>query len=134
MNLPRPAAFLGCVLLLLINGCSPPPARQSDAAARQGSTTDSALKSFLEPLFASQVGKDPLADPEYRGEMRAQWRLSTEARYAWLVRKLKLSPEIADQLYDLLAEQIFESLEGPVQSLRENEVPVLTPEYQSLKD
>jgi len=124
-------AVLCCLAIAMLTGCT----TRTDAASREGSTTDSVLEAILEPFFASQDGKDPLANSEYRDAMSAQWRLSTEARYAFLVRELQLSPGTTDQLYDLLVHQIFETLEGPTQSVRsENGVPILTPEYQALKD
>lgn len=96
-----------------------------------------ALTGIPAPVPARSVAASPwgeLKDPAYREEMRAQWRLSTAAKYAWLVRKLELSPELADRFYDLQVRQIFETLEGPTQSVNsQNGVPILTPEYQALR-
>jgi hypothetical protein len=58
--------------------------------------------------------------------MRAQWRLSTEAKYFHLVRNVELPPDLTNRLYDLLVDQIFESLDNPTYS-------VSTPESLALK-
>ncbi len=116
----------GCLALLVLLGLAARAVVALDDAPAPSAHQASALKAFLEPFFASRDGKDPLEDPEYRKAMRAQWRLSTEARYFLLVRKLELPPDLTERLYDLLVDQIFESLDNPTYS-------VSTPESRALK-
>ena len=117
--------ILGCVALLGLLGLAARAVIALDEAPAAPEHRSSLLKAILEPYFASKDGKDPLQDPEYRQAMRVQWRLSTEAKYSYLVRKLELSPDLTGQLYDLLVDHIFESLENPSYSIS-------TPEYQAL--
>jgi hypothetical protein len=113
-------------LLLALHGMPASAEAPTDAAPPSKGFFSSILKAVLEPFYALHDGKDPLEDPEYREAMRIQWRSSLEARYAFLVRKLKLSPTVTGQLYDLLVRQLFETLEAPNQS-------VSSPEYQALR-
>jgi hypothetical protein len=134
MNLPvtRAAArkrrhlILGCVALLALLGLAARVVVALDETPAEPARGSSALKALLEPFFASKDGKDPLQEPEYRQAMRVQWRLSTEAKYFHLVRKLELPPDLSERLYDLLVDHIFESLDNPTYS-------VSTPESQALK-
>jgi hypothetical protein len=133
MNLPMTRApaplrrrlILGCTALLALPGLAARAVIALDEAPAAPERQSSVLKAILEPWFASKDGKDPLQDPEYRQAMREQWRLSVEAKYFQLVRKLELSPDLTERLYDLLVDHIFESLENPTCS-------VSTPEYQAL--
>lgn len=135
MNLPAPAParmrrlILGCAVLLALLALIALHASLAQAQrtpAPPGQIGRAVLKAILEPYFASKDGKDPLQDPDFRREMRVQWRLSTEAKYFYLVRKLALPPDLTERLYDLLVDQIFESLDNPIYSVN-------TPAYQSLK-
>ena len=134
MNLPvapapaptRRRLILGCVALLALLGVAARAVLALDDSPAAPAHETSLLKAILEPWFALQDGKDPLQDPEYRQTMRAQWRLSTEAKYFHLVRKIELPPDLTNRLYDLLVDQIFESLENPTYS-------VSTPESLALK-
>ena len=118
--------ILGCVGLVVLLGLAARAVVAMGDAPAAPAHHSSVLKALLEPWFALKDGKDPLQDPEYRRTMRAQWRLSTEARYFHLVRKLDFPPDLAERLYDLLVDQIFESLENPTYSLS-------APEYLALK-
>jgi hypothetical protein len=121
----KPHCILIVALLPALHAMPASAQPPTDAAPPSKSFFSSVLKAMLEPFYALQDGKDPLKDPEYREAMRIQWRSSLEAKYAFLVRKLKLSPTVTDQLYDLLVRQSFETLEAPNQS-------VGSPEYQAL--
>jgi hypothetical protein len=134
MNLPvtrapacmRRHLILGCVALLALLGLAARAVVALEETPAEPARHSSLLKAILEPWFALRDGKDPLQDSEYRQTMRAQWRLSTEARYFHLVRKLDLPPDLTERLYDLLVDQIFESLDNPTYS-------VSTPESLALK-
>ena len=112
-------------LLLAVQGMPASAEAPPNAAPPSKGFFGSVLKAILEPFYALHDGKDPLEDPEYREAMRIQWRSSIEAKYAFLVRKLKLSPAATGQLYDLLVRQLFETLDAPNQ-------PVGSPEHQAL--
>jgi hypothetical protein len=111
------------------------PARQPSEVGLHSSLSEDAIKAVLGPLLDSADHSPVPKDPEAREAMRTQSRLSVEAEYADLVRMQKLPPELADRLFDLLVDQMFEALEGPVQSVSstENGTPIPTPEYQALK-
>jgi hypothetical protein len=118
--------ILGCITLLVLLGLAARAVVALDEAPAAPAHQSSALKAFLEPWFASKDGNDKLQDPEYRQAMRAQWRLSTEAKYFHLALELELSSDQTDRLYDLVVDHIFEDLEAPIQ-------PVTSPEYGARK-
>ncbi len=63
-----------------------------------------------------------LGNPEYRKAMRAQQRLNIEQRYRDLPRALGLSPEQADQVFDLLAEQSMGAIETGLRIMGKEDV------------
>lgn len=72
---------------------SPAPSTAPAATAARTSVGDALAQS-----------RDLLKDPEYRRAALAQRRLNMPQNYPGLVEELNLTPEQADELYDLLAE------------------------------
>lgn len=79
-----------------------PRARALTAAARDDADEGSRRRQFRD------FERARLSDPEYRAAWIAQQRQMIERRYPALAADLKLSPEQADRLLDLLATQMLE--------------------------
>ena len=111
---------------------TPPQLAALDTRIQRGQAWEDAVAISTERVRQLGSNHQKFEDPAYQEAMRPQWRLTIEAKYTDLVRILKLSPELSERLYDLLVEQMNESLLDPVQSvINEKGVSVLTPRYQA---
>jgi hypothetical protein len=86
---------------------APPPAPASGAPA---STT--AATNTWRPRYPGELQQRLMKIPEYRGALLRQQRLLIEAEFRDLPGLLGLSPEQADQLFDLMARQGVRILEA----------------------
>lgn len=87
-----------------------PAASASDEAATptQGNAAPPPIVSGATVASFISDQQEMMKDPEYRKARLAQTRLTLPQSYPGLVEALGLSPEEADKLYDLLAEQQLE--------------------------
>jgi len=79
-----------------------------------------------------------LKNPEYRRALLARQRLGVEAELRDLPKYLNLSPEMADRLFDLLAEQEVEKIElqggWPANRQADQTLPTMTSELRARQE
>lgn len=90
---------------------APPPAAAPATTDKPPATKETPLPVMTRIMSMNNVSiseRDMLKDPEYRKARLAQTRLTIAQQYPGLAEALGLSPEAADRLFDLLAENQLE--------------------------
>jgi hypothetical protein len=86
------------------------PPSAGTLAAQTATAAEIPVARIVTPGASERIAleRQQLADPEYRRKAAAQLRTALQQDYPGLVEKLGLSPNEADRLFDLLAEQQLE--------------------------